>query len=371
MYSDKVQNRYQFDDPFRIGTINANFASEYNNVEDKLLAQDPQPQPQPTPAPTPAPTVPAAPTPAPTQEAAELLNIISRLSQGVNESRVIELINEHSAPAPAAQHIHVENHTIKCGEGIAHRDMPILAAAVAQNLPVCLFGEAGSGKSYAAKSISESMEIPYFQASCTPDMTSYSLMGYIDANGNYIETAFYKAYSNGGLFLLDEVDNSNPAAIAGLNSAIANGYASFPIGMVQRHQDFRIVYTSNTNLRGGTAAYQRQPLDMSIIDRLIMLSWNIDTELEKAMIGLPYKNSQYQLEPLQPNVNLMYDIVKTARDTARNKAFSVHFSPRVTVAMCKLVGAGIALTEAVEMCILSKCTANEVSDIQNAILKVL
>ena len=38
----------------------------------------------------------------------------------------------------------------------------------------------------------------------------FKLTGFIDAGGTYRDTEFYKAFKNGGLFFLDEIDNSDP-----------------------------------------------------------------------------------------------------------------------------------------------------------------
>lgn len=55
----------------------------------------------------------------------------------------------------------------------------------------------------------------------------YKLTGFIDANGKYQETQFYKAFTQGGLFFLDEMDASIPEVLVILNAAIANRYFDF------------------------------------------------------------------------------------------------------------------------------------------------
>lgn len=61
----------------------------------------------------------------------------------------------------------------------------------------------------------------YFTNAVTQE---YKLTGFIDANGNYQETQFYKAFTKGGLFFLDEMDASIPETLIILNAAIANRY---------------------------------------------------------------------------------------------------------------------------------------------------
>src|SRR5688572_1560316 len=45
------------------------------------------------------------------------------------------------------------------------------------------------------------------------------------------------ALTEGGVLCLDEIDNSNPSVLTVLNSALANGYCSFPNGMPAKHKD--------------------------------------------------------------------------------------------------------------------------------------
>lgn len=149
--------------------------------------------------------------------------------------------------------------------------------------PTCtyLWGDAGSGKSTAARVIAKSLGLNFGYLACNNQTPEYRLTGFIDAKGDYVETDFYRCYVNGGVFLLDEADAANGNLMCSLNGALANGHASFPIGTITRHSDFICIATGNTNGNGPTPAFpDRRPLDGAFKDRFAFVEWNTDVELE-------------------------------------------------------------------------------------------
>lgn len=122
----------------------------------------------------------------------------------------------------------------------------------------------------------------YFSNAITQE---YKLTGFIDATGTYQETQFYKAFKNGGVFLLDEIDASVPEALVVLNMAIANGYFDFPNGKVEAHPNFRIVACANTYGLGGNDVYVgRNQLDGASLDRFAVIYFDYDATLEKNLV---------------------------------------------------------------------------------------
>lgn len=146
---------------------------------------------------------------------------------------------------------------------------------------VYAWGEAGSGKSSAARTIAHTLGLSFGYLACNNQTPEYRLTGFIDAKGEYIPTDFYKCYVNGGVFLLDEADAANGNLMCSLNGALANGSASFPNGTQERHKDFVCIATGNTPGFGPVPAFpDRRPLDSAFRDRFAFLEWNTDTELE-------------------------------------------------------------------------------------------
>lgn len=166
--------------------------------------------------------------------------------------------------------------------GIVHDKFQEVLQIVSLDIPVYLTGRAGTGKNVICKQIAEALGLDfYFTNAVTQE---YKLTGFIDANGRYQETQFYKAFTNGGVFFLDEMDASVPETLIILNAAIANRYFDFPIGKVDAHPDFRIIAAGNTLGTGADNNYTgRYCLDRASLDRFAMVYIDYSKKIEMAM----------------------------------------------------------------------------------------
>lgn len=165
-------------------------------------------------------------------------------------------------------------------EGIAHECLETVLKFVAMDEPVMMVGPAGTGKNVIAKQVAEALGLEfYFSNAVTQE---YKITGYGDANGKFVETQFYKAFTNGGLFLLDEMDASCPEALIVLNCAIANKYFDFPvIGRVKAHENFRVIACANTYGTGASMEYVgRNQLDGATLNRFALVEINYDNRIE-------------------------------------------------------------------------------------------
>jgi len=155
-----------------------------------------------------------------------------------------------------------------------------------QGLPVMLVGPAGSGKTTACEHAAQALGLPFYTNGALTG--AHELMGYKDAAGTYHGTPFRAAFEGGGVYLMDEMDRSDPAAVLSLNSALANGFAAFPdrAEPVKAHADFIPVVAANTFGRGADRLYiGANQLDASTLDRFAVLSWDYDEALERALAG--------------------------------------------------------------------------------------
>ena len=147
-----------------------------------------------------------------------------------------------------------------------------------------LYGPAGSGKNHVCEQIARELGLEfYYQNSITDE---YKLIGFIDGNGTYHETEFYRAFSRGGVFMLDEMDASCADTLVCLNAALANGYFTFPCGRVKMHPDFHCIAAGNTCGRGATEEYTgRSVLDAASLNRFMPVEFDYCAAIEKRLAG--------------------------------------------------------------------------------------
>lgn len=181
--------------------------------------------------------------------------------------------------------ITVDDTKVEFGE-ILHSKFETVLKFVKMNEPVFLTGAAGCGKNVICKQVAKALGIDfYFSNAVTQE---YKITGFTDANGTFHETQFYKAFKNGGLFMLDEIDASIPEVLVILNAAIANRYFDFPapIGYVEAHPDFRVIAAGNTFGLGADYEYVgRNQLDMASLDRFALIPIDYDRNIEMSLAG--------------------------------------------------------------------------------------
>lgn len=149
-----------------------------------------------------------------------------------------------------------------------------------------LYGPAGSGKNTIAEQIAEALGVEFYYQNTL--VTKFDVSGYKNAQGEYEETPFYKAWKNGGLFFADELDNSTAEAIIALNAALANGYYTFPNSgeKVAKHPDFHCIAAGNTNGQGATEEYcGRYQMDESSRDRFAFIEIDYNAKVEESICG--------------------------------------------------------------------------------------
>lgn len=172
----------------------------------------------------------------------------------------------------------------KPATGFVHEKFDTVLKFVANNEPVYLVGPAGSGKNVICKQVADALGLKfYFSNAVTQE---YKITGFTDANGNYQPTQFFKAFTEGGLFLLDELDASIPEVLIILNAAIANRYFDFPapIGYREAHPDFRVVAAGNTAGHGADYIYVgRTQQDGANLDRFAQVEIDYCEEIENGL----------------------------------------------------------------------------------------
>ena len=184
--------------------------------------------------------------------------------------------------ATQVQHIQITNsagetHQI---DEVVCEDFEEILTYVSKGAPVYLYGAAGCGKSHTARQLADALGLPFYESMQV--MFAHDVKGYGDAGGNYQATPFFKAFTEGGVFFLDEVDASAPEALVVLNTAIANRRFDFPIvGNVTAHPNFRVVAAGNTAMTGADLEYvARSVQDAATENRFSFFEMHYDRRVE-------------------------------------------------------------------------------------------
>lgn len=160
-----------------------------------------------------------------------------------------------------------------------------ICTTIAKGYPLYMYGDAGTGKSHTAKQVAEALGLDFYESQQV--LFAHEMKGYGDAGGNFVPTPFFKAFTMGGLFFLDEIDASQPEALVVLNTAIANRRFDFPvIGNVEAHPNFRVIAAGNTKMTGADIEYTaRSVQDASTKNRFFFTNVDYTKEIEDMLAG--------------------------------------------------------------------------------------
>lgn len=219
---------------------------------------------------------------------------------------------------------------------VFHSKFGMIKTCVENKIPVYLAGPAGSGKNHTLEQIAKQMDLEFYFTNSVQQ--EYKLTGFIDAGGKFHETEFYKAFKNGGLFFLDEMDASIPEVLVLLNAAIANGYFEFPNGKITAHEDFRVVAAGNTVGSGADENYTgRMVLDQATLDRFVIIEFGYDLGIEMALA--------------KGNTDLV-TFIEDLRKQADEKGVRATFSYRCISMVVKLEAAGMEVDEIIRIAVV-------------------
>lgn len=256
------------------------------------------------------------------------------------EQTIAELIDSKIADIHAAPKMVFiqQGKTLGATADLQHEHFELLFKLVCARCHTFLWGDAGSGKSSAAYEISKILNLPFYYLALQAQTPESRLMGYMDAHGNYVSTDFHKAWTYGGVFLLDEIALGNGNLLGSLNGALANGRASFPCGQIDKHPDFICIATDNTPGLGATKAYcDRRALDAAVRDRFYFIQWDTDKTLEHALAAKHFEHAPKWVNWIQ-----------AVRETAKTVSPAVIITQRASIVGASMLAAGLEVASVAE-----------------------
>lgn len=232
---------------------------------------------------------------------------------------------------------------------IRHEKYDLIKTCIENDIPVYLAGPAGSGKNFTLEQISWELGLDFYFTNSVQQ--EYKLTGFIDAGGVFHETEFYKAFKNGGIFFLDEMDASIPEVLVLLNAAIANRYFEFPNGRIHAHKNFRVVAAGNTVGSGADEMYTgRLVLDQATLDRFAIIDFDYDKNIE--------------LHIAKGNAELV-DFVRELRTQSKTNGIRATFSYRCIGMVTRLEKAGMSLEDILRIAVFKGMEKDTINTFNN------
>ena len=266
-------------------------------------------------------------------------NLDSVKSELANLSEAVRLVR------PVVTEIHLPHGEVRKLDGVQHVQFPSVLKILQKKRNIFMVGSAGTGKTTIAEKAAQALGLEFSAQSFNSQSSKSDLVGFKTANGVYVGTEFRERFQNGGIFLMDEIDNANPNILGTLNAALANGFMAFPDGMVKRHEGFIAIAAGNTYGNGATAQYVgRNPIDGATKDRFVFMDILIDENIEDAMVA------STGLEVRKATKWTM--IVRQCRKNVADFGLQVIVSPRATENGAHLLDAGFTFREAIDMTVL-------------------
>lgn len=251
----------------------------------------------------------------------------------------------------AVLNVNVRNKSSKL-EGLKHLQLTDLITIIAQKLPTLIVGPAGTGKTHAGFQAAEALGLKFYTMSVGAQTSKSDIIGYMSANGTYIPTLFRRAFEEGGVFMMDEIDAGNANVLIQVNAALSNNWCAFPDKMVERHEDFTFIGTANTFGDGASRQYVgRNQLDAATLDRFVFLKWEIDNKLEEILAGSSAEGKKW------------LKVVREVRKWAGKNVERVIISPRATERGVKLLRAQMPFSKVTEAALLGSFPADKKSEV--------
>jgi len=237
-------------------------------------------------------------------------------------------------------------------QSILHQSFEDVYRIIAAGCSPFLVGPAGSGKSTLLEQVANSIGLPLYAMSVNAMTCDYNIIGYNDAQGRYVSTAFRDAYENGGVFSFEEIDAGNPNVLTVINNAMSQDRYMFPDKIVKKHPKFVMSASGNTYGTGATVQYVgRNSLDAATLDRFVMVFVGYDETME---------------DRLCPNKDWL-NFVRRVRNVVNNQGMKFIVSTRAILDGQRLLNAGLAEDKVAKMVVFRGMAQSDIDNIYSAV----
>jgi MoxR-like ATPase len=236
---------------------------------------------------------------------AEHLNMLDAMAEKRAEEKYAEIAKTAAAEVKAEAKAEIEKakkqfitHQVKLGNkkpkpigGVVPKEFKKLIALAQQRKNILMVGPSGCGKTHIAGVIAEALDLDYAAQSCSAGVSESIFTGWLlphnSSKFEYAQSEFVRIYENGGLFLLDEFDNTDANLGVFLNMAIAQDHFYLPQRFgrtkVKKSKDFVCAAAANTFGHGADSMYSgRTKLDAATLDRFkvgtVYMTYDEDVE---------------------------------------------------------------------------------------------
>ena len=223
-------------------------------------------------------------------------------------------------------------------DGTHKKFMACLSVLNVAKRPLLMTGPAGSGKSYTAAAVAEACGATEFFTQSKVCFET-DLRGYMDAYGNYVPTALYRAMkrADGGdktAYFLDEIFAGDTSCLTVINDLLSDNKMTFPNGETLSANNLVIMAADNTNGNGATNQYNtRNKADKSFLNRFGCIHIDYDKDIEKKLAG--------------DHAEIL-EFVRAIRAAAERVDLDIVCSYRTISSMAAYADAGIDAAEAIE-----------------------
>jgi nitric oxide reductase NorQ protein len=254
-------------------------------------------------------------------------------------------------------YIHVESLSLK-PENLIITDLKwkYLVRSAVRGKNIMMTGDAGSGKTLAAKTLVKALKRPdfYFNLGSTQDARA-TLIGntqFSKENGTFFaESAFVKAIKTpDAVILLDEISRAHPDAWNILMTVLDQGQRYLRLDEAEGSPTVEVAegvtFIATANI--GTEYTSTRVMDRAIVDRFTIIEMDLlDASQEYALLKLLYPEAD------QVDLKSIAEISHHTREVKRGDTgkLSNSVSTRASVEMAGLINDGFELAEAAEISI--------------------